>query len=82
MEKMGLFMVCAGNIPLWDYCQDSFMIYYTTVVGLEPAALADPVFNIQGGGGISDPIRVFAGQISSHKNGKFRPRLSGNTSVL
>lgn len=40
VEKMGLFMVCAGNIPLMGLLSGFFMIYYTTVVGLEPAALA------------------------------------------
>ena len=40
VEKMGLFMVCAGNIPLTGLLSGFFMIYYTNVVGLEPAALA------------------------------------------
>ena len=40
VEKMGLFMVCAGNIPLMGLLSGFFMIYYTNVVGLEPAALA------------------------------------------
>ena len=40
VQKMGLFMVCAGNIPLMGLSSGFFMIYYTNVVGLEPAALA------------------------------------------
>ena len=40
VEKMGLFMVCAGNIPLMGLLSGFFMIYYTNVVGLEPAELA------------------------------------------
>ena len=32
-------MVCAGNIPLMTLLSVYFMIYYTTVVGLDPKAL-------------------------------------------
>ena len=63
VEKMGLFMVCAGNIPLMGLLSGFFMIYYTNVVGLEPAALAT----------------LFSGQISGNKNGKISPYdYSGN----
>ena len=39
-EKIGMLMVCAGNIPLMTLLSVYFMIYYTTVVGLDPKALA------------------------------------------
>ena len=39
-EKIGMLMVCAGNIPLMTLLSLYFMIYYTTVVGLDPKALA------------------------------------------
>lgn len=39
-EKLGLFMVCAGNIPLMTLLSSYFLIFYTTVVGLDPKALA------------------------------------------
>ena len=56
VEKMGLFMVCAGNIPLMGLLSGFFMIYYTNVVGLEPAALATLFLISKVVDGISDPI--------------------------
>ena len=39
VEKMGLFMVCAGNIPLMGLLSGFFMIYYTNVAPQECGAL-------------------------------------------
>ena len=78
VEKMGLFMVCAGNIPLMGLLSGFFMIYYTNVVGT--GSTGDPVFNIQGGGWNQRPdYGIFSGQISGNKNGKISPYdYSGN----
>ena len=56
------------------------MIYYTNVVGLEPAALATLFLISKVVDGISDPdYGIFSGQISGNKNGKISPYAdSGN----
>lgn len=74
VEKMGLFMVCAGNIPLMGLLSGFFMIYYTNVVGLEPAALATLFLISKVVDGISDPIMgYFLDKFPVTKMGKFRP---------
>ena len=76
VEKMGLFMVCAGNIPLMGLLSGFFMIYYTNVVGLEPAALATLFLISKVVDGISDPIMgYFLDKFPVTKMGKFRPML-------
>ena len=72
VEKMGLFMVCAGNIPLMGLLSGFFMIYYTNVVGLEPAALATLFLISKVVDGISDPIMgYFLDKFPVTKMGKF-----------
>lgn len=80
VEKMGLFMVCAGNIPLMGLLSGFFMIYYTNVVGLEPAALATLFLISKVVDGISDPIMgYFLDKFPVTKNGKISPYdYSGN----
>ena len=76
VEKMGLFMVCAGNIPLMGLLSGFFMIYYTTVVGLEPAALATLFLISKVVDGISDPIMGYLlDKFPVTKMGKFRPMI-------
>ena len=76
VEKMGLFMVCAGNIPLMGLLSGFFMIYYTNVVGLEPAALATLFLISKVVDGISDPIMgYFLDKFPVTKMGKFRPMI-------
>ena len=75
-EKMGLFMVYAGNIPLMTLLSSYFLIYYTTVVGLDPAALATLFLISKVVDGISDPIMgFFMDRFPVSKMGKFRPML-------
>ena len=69
-------MVCAGNIPLMGLLSGFFMIYYTTVVGLEPAALATLFLISKVVDGISDPIMgYFLDKFPVTKMGKFRPMI-------
>ena len=83
MEKMGLFMVCAGNIPLMGLLSGFFMIYYTNVVGLEPAALATLFLISKVVDGISDPIMgYFLDKFPVTKMGKFRPMIILGTIIL
>ena len=69
-------MVCAGNIPLMGLLSGFFMIYYTNVVGLEPAALATLFLISKVVDGISDPIMgYFLDKFPVTKMGKFRPMI-------
>ena len=55
-EKIGMLMVCAEtyrDMNLSVY----FMIYYTTVVGLDPKALATLFLISKVMDGISDPVK-------------------------
>ena len=75
-KKWDLFMVCAGNIPLMGLLSGFFMIYYTNVVGLEPAALATLFLISKVVDGISDPIMgYFLDKFPVTKMGKFRPMI-------
>lgn len=75
-EKMGLFMVCAGNIPFMSLLSAYFMIYYTTVVGLDPKALATLFLVSKVMDGISDPVMGFIlDRFPVMKMGKFRPMI-------
>lgn len=74
--KLGLFMVYAGNIPLMTLLSSYFLIYYTTVVGLDPAALATLFLISKVVDGISDPVMGFImDRFPTTKMGKFRPML-------
>lgn len=69
-------MVCAGNIPLMTLLSVYFMIYYTTVVGLDPKALATLFLISKVMDGISDPVMGFIlDRFPVTKMGKFRPML-------
>ena len=75
-EKIGLLMVCAGNIPLMTLLSVYFMIYYTTVVGLDPKALATLFLISKVMDGLSDPVMGFIlDRFPVTKMGKFRPML-------
>lgn len=75
-EKIGMLMVCAGNIPLMTLLSVYFMIYYTTVVGLDPKALATLFLISKVMDGISDPVMGFIlDRFPVTKMGKFRPML-------
>lgn len=75
-EKTGLFLAFAGNAPMMGLLSSFFMIYYTTVVGLDPAALATLFLISKVVDGISDPIMGFLmDKFPVAKHGKFRPML-------
>ena len=82
VEKMGLFMVCAGNIPLMSLLSGFFMIFYTNVVGLDPAALATLFLISKVVDGISDPVMGYLlDKFPVTKMGKFRPMIILGTIV-
>lgn len=75
-EKTGLFLAFAGNAPMMGLLSSFFLIYYTTVVGLNPAALATLFLISKVVDGISDPIiGFFMDKSPNTKYGKFRPML-------
>lgn len=75
-EKLGLFMVYAGNIPLMTLLSAYFLIYYTTVVGLDPMGLSTLFLISKAVDGVSDPVMGFImDRFPVTKRGKFRPML-------
>ena len=75
-EKLGLFMVYAGNIPLMTLLSAYFLIYYTTVVGLDPMGLSTLFLISKVVDGASDPVMGFImDRFPVTKRGKFRPML-------
>ena len=76
-EKLGLFMVYAGNIPLMTLLSAYFLIYYTTVVGLDPMGLSTLFLISKVVDGVSDPVMGFImDRFPVTKRGKFRPMLA------
>lgn len=81
-EKLGLLMVYVGNIPLMTLLSSYFLIYYTTVVGLDPVALATLFLISKIVDGISDPLMGFIlDSFPVTKMGKFRPMLITGTLI-
>lgn len=81
-EKLGYLMVCAGNIPLMSLLGSYFLIYYTTVVGLDPAALATLFLISKVVDALSDPVMGFIlDRFPVTKMGKFRPMLILGTMI-
>ena len=39
LEKVSFFLANVGNIPLMSLLSSFFTLFYTTIVGLDPAAL-------------------------------------------
>lgn len=75
-EKTGLLLTYVGNAPLMGLLSSFFLIYYTTVVGLDPTALATLFLISKVVDGISDPIMgFFMDKFPVTKYGKFRPML-------
>ena len=81
-EKICYFMANIGNIPLMTLLSTFFLIFYTDVVGLDPAALATLFLISKVVDGISDPIMGFVlDKFPVGKMGKFRPMLIMGTIV-
>ncbi len=75
-EKLGYLLVALGNIPLMNILATFFLIFYTDVVGLDPAKIATLFLIAKVVDGISDPIvGYFVDHIKAGKMGKFRPLL-------
>ena len=81
-EKICYFMANVGNIPLMGLLSTFFLIFYTDVVGLDPAALATLFLISKVMDGVSDPIMGFIlDKFPVTKMGKFRPMLMLGTVI-
>ena len=56
LEKVSFFLANVGNIPLMSLLSSFFTLFYTTIVGLDPAALGTLFLISKVADGISDPI--------------------------
>lgn len=75
-EKICYFMANIGNIPVMGLLSAFFMIFYTDVVGLDPAAIATLFLISKVMDGVSDPVMGFVlDKFPVTKLGKFRPML-------
>ena len=75
-EKCSYYLANLGNIPLMTLLSMFFLIFYTDVVGLDPAALATLFLISKIMNGVSDPITGFIlDKFPVTKLGKFRPML-------
>ena len=76
LEKVSFFLANVGNIPLMSLLASFFTLFYTTIVGLDPAALGTLFLISKVADGISDPIMgYFLDKFPVTKMGKFRPML-------
>ena len=76
LEKVSFFLANVGNIPLMSLLSSFFTLFYTTIVGLDPAALGTLFLISKVADGISDPIMgYFLDKFPVTKMGKFRPML-------
>lgn len=81
-EKISYFFANIGNIPLMTLLSTFFLIFYTDVVGLDPAALATLFLISKVVDGISDPLMGFLlDKFPITKMGKFRPMLMLGTVI-
>ena len=81
-EKVCYLLANIGNIPLMTLLSTFFLIFYTDVVGLDPAALATLFLISKVVDGISDPVMGFIlDKFPITKMGKFRPMLMLGTIV-
>lgn len=81
-EKVCYLLANIGNIPLMTLLSAFFLIFYTDVVGLDPAALATLFLISKVVDGISDPVMGFIlDKFPITKMGKFRPMLMLGTIV-
>lgn len=80
--KNQYFFANIGNIPLMTLLSTFFLIFYTDVVGLDPAALATLFLISKVVDGISDPLMGFLlDKFPITKMGKFRPMLMLGTVI-
>lgn len=75
-EKMGFALVNIGNIPITALTSAFLLIFYTNVVGLDPAACATLFLIARVFDGLNDPfIGYFIDHLPNTKWGHFRPPL-------
>ena len=75
-EKLSYFLANVGNIPLMTLTSSYLLIFYTNVVGLDPAAVATLFLVSRILDGINDPIIGFLmDRMPRTRMGKFRPML-------
>ena len=75
-ETIGFLAANVGNLPLMALLSSFFMIFYTDVVKLDPAAIATLFLISKLMDGISDPVMGFLlDRFPRTKMGKFRPML-------
>ena len=75
-EKIGFVAANVGNIPLMALLSSFFLIFYTDVVGLDPAKIATLFLISKIMDGVSDPVMGFIlDRFPTTRLGKFRPML-------
>ena len=75
-EKIAYLLANTGNIPLMSLTSSFLLIFYTNVVGLNPAAVATLFLISRIMDGINDPIMGFIiDHLPRSKMGRFRPVL-------
>lgn len=76
-EKMAFGLANLGNIPIMIITGSFLLIFYTDVVGLNPAACATLFLIARIFDGITDPIiGFFIDHLPTKKRGRFRPVLA------
>lgn len=75
-EKVAFGMTNIGNIPLMTLLSSYLLLFYTTVLDMDPAKIATMFLISKVMDGISDPVMGFLiDRYPSNKLGKFRPIL-------
>lgn len=75
-EKVAFGMTNIGNIPLMTLLSSYLLLYYTTVLDMDPAKIATMFLISKVMDGISDPVMGFLiDRYPANKLGKFRPIL-------
>ena len=75
-EKLSYALLNLGNIPIQSMMGSYLLIFYTNVVGLNPAACATLFLIARVFDGINDPfVGFFVDHLPTTKWGHFRPPL-------
>lgn len=75
-EKIAFFFLNLGNIPLMTLITSYLTVFYTDVVGLDPASVATLILVARIVDGINDPlISLLLDRLPRRRMGKFRPIL-------
>ncbi len=75
-EKMSYLLANVGNFPIMTLISSYLMIFYTDVIGLDPAAIATLFILTRVFDGLNDPIMGFIiDHLPATRMGRFRPYL-------